>query len=164
MNFDKRPTSDREYMEMLYSLITEMNGVITTQLRSMNNNIVNSQRIILDLQNLTAGFIADLKTTRDHRYQEEIDNLELQMDNLKRQLDEKRVAKSTPSMTTSQEIRTVALDVITKQRDEEKKKWAIDWAEAWRKFVPYAIGAIVFSIILYLLPEIGRILVEIFSK
>ncbi len=164
MNFERKTPTDREYMEMLYSLITEMNSVMTSQFRTMNNSIANSQRIILDLQNLTVSLIDGLRETRDKRYQEEIDHLELQMLTLQKQVEEKKASRDVPTMTTSQEIRAVALDVIKGQREEEKKRWSIDWADVWKKTVPYIVGALALAFVLYALPEIGKLLIDMFSK
>ena len=144
----------REYGEMIYSLLTEMNGALMAQSRAINNNLSNSQRTMLDLQVSINNLILGLKETRDKRYQEEIDNLEVQMQALTRQLDDKRSAKSTTG-TTSQKIQTV----LAQREQAELKRKQIDWIDVRNKVLIVAITAAV----LYMLPVIGKLIQAIFS-
>jgi chromosome segregation ATPase len=144
----------REYGEMIYSLLTEMNGALMAQSRAINNNLSNSQRTMLDLQVSINNLILGLKETRDKRYQEEIDNLEVQMQALTMQLNDKRSAKSTTS-TTSQKIASV----LAQREQAELKRKQIDWIDVRNKVLIVAITAAV----LYLLPVIGKLMQAIFS-
>jgi chromosome segregation ATPase len=149
---------DRTYGEMIYSLLSEMNGALWAQLRNLNNSLANDQRVMLDLQTSINNLIEGLKETREKRYQEEIDSLEAQMRNLQHQLSEKKVAKVSTS-STSEKIRAVSLEVV----QQEQKKKQIDWLDVRNKVLPYVLGAVVLSIIISLLPEVGRLLVAIFT-
>jgi chromosome segregation ATPase len=145
----------KEYGEMIYSLLTEMNGALMAQSRAINNNLSNSQRTMLDLQVSINNLILGLKETRDKRYQEEIDNLEVQMQALTRQLDDKRSAKSI-SGTTSEKIRSV----LTQREQAELKRKQIDWIDVRNKVLIVAITAIV----LYILPRIGELIESVFAR
>lgn len=145
----------KEYSEMIYSLLTEMNGALMAQSRAINNNLSNSQRTMLDLQVSINNLILGLKETRDKRYQEEIDNLEVQMQALTRQLDDKRNAKSTTG-TTSQKIASV----LAQREQAELKRKQIDWIDVRNKVLIVAITAAV----LYLLPVFGKLIQAIFSN
>lgn len=144
----------KEYGEMIYSLLTEMNGALMAQSRAINNNLSNSQRTMLDLQVSINNLILGLKETRDKRYQEEIDNLEVQMQALTRQLDDKRNAKSTTG-TTSQKIATA----LAQREQAELKRKQIDWIDVRNKVLIVAITAVT----LYTLPLIGKFMQAIFS-
>jgi hypothetical protein len=161
MNFEERPPkTDREYNEMLYSLITETNGVMLAQVRNINNTMSKILLNMIDLQNALNVLNLGLKDTRDKRYQEEIDALELRIETMRKQVEEKKVAKETSGQSTSQEIRSVALDVITKQRDDEIKRKEIPWIQIRNS----AITAAVTIAVLWLLPQIGDLLRAIFAK
>lgn len=145
----------REYGEMIYSLLTEMNGALMAQSRSMNNNLSNNQRTMLDLQVSINNLILGLKETRDKRYQEEIENLELQMQNLTRQLEEKKIAKTSGSVTTTGKIEAV----ITQREQAELKRKQIDWIDVRNKVLIVVVTAVV----LYAIPQIGHLLQIIFA-
>lgn len=153
---DSKSFSDREYGEMIYSLLLEMNRTQLSQDRSLSNNVANLLRAMLDLNTTVANLVTGLRETRDKRYQEEIDQLEGQISGLNKQLEEKRVAKTTTPMTTSQEIRTVAAEVFTKQIQEEQKRKSIDWI----KIRDYIIGAVALWIVMKILPEIVALIAK----
>jgi chromosome segregation ATPase len=161
MPAEKTPL-DRVYGEMIYSLLTEMHGSQAVQLRAVNNNIASNQRTMLDLQTAINHLITSLKETRDKRYQEEIDSLELQMDNLKKQLLEKKNAKSTTA-TTSEKMEAIALNVITQHDQAEQKRKQIDWIDVRNKAVTYIVGAIALIFVLSLIPQFGQWLVALFA-
>ena len=152
---------DRTYGEMIYSMLSEMNGALMSQARATNNNISNTQKMMLDLQNSINNLITGLKETRDKRYQEEIDQLEAQMHTLTRALEEKRVARST--ISTSEKIRSVALNVVTAHEQAEQKRKSIDWIEVRNKLIVYVLGALVLAIVLYSLPQFGQWLQIVFA-
>lgn len=152
----------KEYGEMIYSLLTEMNGALMAQSRAINNNLSNTQRTMLDLQVSINNLILGLKETRDKRYQEEIDNLELQMQALTVQLSEKRTAKLTGG-TTSEKMRTVAENVITQREQAERKRKQIDWIDVRNKVVPYVIGAVALIIVMAIIPQFGQWLTSVFA-
>lgn len=157
MPSDKKPM-EREYGEMIYSLLTEINGVFMAQVRQINNSMGNVQRIMLDLNTSINNLIASLKESRDKRYQEEIDNLETQMTSLRKELEQKKIAKNT-TLTTSQEMRAIAIDVLDTKEQEKKKRWEIDWVDIRNKLVLVIITAIV----LYALPYVGRFFATVFA-
>jgi flavin-binding protein dodecin len=148
----------KEYGEMIYSLLTEMNGALMAQSRAINNNLSNSQRTMLDLQVSINNLILSLKETRDKRYQEEIDSLELQMQALTMQLNDKKIAKNSPA-TTSQKIQAAVNDVITEREQAELKRKQIDWIEVRNKVLIVVITAIA----IYSLPLFGKLLQLVFS-
>jgi hypothetical protein len=148
----------REYGEMIYSLLTEMNGALMAQSRAINNNLSNTQRTMLDLQVSINNLIMGLKETRDKRYQEEIEILERQVQNFTKQLEEKKVAKISNG-DTSEKIRSVALDVITQREQSEQKRKQIDWIDVRNKVLIVVVTAIVF----YSIPQIGHLLQVIFA-
>ena len=80
----------REYGEMIYALLVEMNSTYITQLRAMNNNLSNNQRTMLDFQTTINNLIQSLKETREKRYQEEIEMLERQIETFTKQVEEKK--------------------------------------------------------------------------
>ena len=151
----------KEYGEMIYSLLTEMNGALMAQSRAINNNLSNSQRTMLDLQVSINNLILGLKETRDKRYQEEIDNLEMQMQALTVQLTEKRSAKTTS--TTSEKMRTVVQEVITQREQAEQKRKQIDWIDVRNKVVPYLIGAVALIVVMAIIPQFGQWLTSVFA-
>lgn len=144
----------KEYGEMIYSLLTEMNGALMAQSRAINNNLSNTQRTMLDLQVSINNLILGLKENRDKRYQEEIDNLEVQMLALTRQLDDKRTAKST-TVTTSEKIKTV----MAARDQAELKRKQIDWIDVRNKVLVVVLTAAA----LYLLPVIGKLIQVIYT-
>lgn len=149
---------EREYGEMIYSMLSEMNGVFMTQVRQINNNMGNIQRIMLDLNTSISNLIAGLKESRDKRYQEEIDSLEQQMETLRKQLEEKKSAKSS-GITTSQKIRSVVMDVAKEQKLAEVERTQIDWIDVRNKVLIVVITAVV----IWLLPHVGAWLQLIFA-
>jgi Fe2+ transport system protein B len=151
----------KEYGEMIYSLLTEMNGALMAQSRAINNNLSNSQRTMLDLQVSINNLILGLKETRDKRYQEEIDNLEIQMQALTVQLNEKRNAITLS--TTSEKMRTVVQEVITQREQAEQKRHQIDWIDVRNKVVPYVIGALALIIVMSIIPQFGQWLTSVFA-
>jgi len=152
----------KEYGEMIYSLLTEMNGALMAQSRAINNNLSNTQRTMLDLQVSINNLILGLKETRDKRYQEEIDNLEMQMQALTVQLTEKRNAKTTG--TTSEKMRTVVQEVITQREQAEQKRKQIDWIDVRNKVVPYVIGALALIVVIAIIPQFGQWLTTVFAQ
>lgn len=144
----------KEYGEMIYALLTEMNGALMAQSRAMNNNLSNNQRTMLELQVSINNMIMGLKETRVKRHQEEIDTLELQMHVLTQQLGEKRISKNQP-VSTSEKI----LSVLEQREQMELKRKQIDWIDVRNKVLIVAITAAV----LYLLPVIGKLMQAIFS-
>lgn len=146
---------------MIYSLLTEMNGALMAQSRAINNNLSNSQRTMLDLQVSINNLILGLKETRDKRYQEEIDNLEMQMQALNVQLNDKRNAKTNG--TTSEKMRTVVQEVITQREQAEQKRKQIDWIDVRNKVVPYVIGALALIIVMAIIPQFGQWLTSVFA-
>lgn len=163
MNFERKPKNDREYQEMLYSLLTEMNGSIMAQVRSINNTMGKVLLVMVDVQNSMNVLSNGLKENRDARYQQEIDQLEMQITNMRQAVEEKKVAKQN-TLSTSQEIRSVVVDAITKQREEEIKKKQIDWGEQFRKALPGIISFLVGIVLLFLIPQFGKLLIAIFQK
>jgi chromosome segregation ATPase len=150
--------SEQTNFSEMYALLTEMNGAIMAQLRAVNNNIGNVQRIMLDLNLSINNLITGLKDTRDKRYQEEIDSLEAQMKNLQTQIEDKRAAKTT-TVTTSEKIRSVVTDMTMKQKLTEQERKQIDWIDVRNKVILVVITAIV----LWILPKIGEWLQIIFA-
>jgi len=163
MKMDNKAPLDRVYGEMIYSLLTEMNGALMAQVRSINNNEGNILRAVADLQNAIGTLNSSLKETREKRYQEEIDALELQMTNLKKLLDEKKTAVQQIGPTSSQKMRSLATEVATNIIQAEQKRKSIDWLDVRNKVLPYILGAIILAITLYLLPQIGHLLQVIFA-
>jgi len=163
VNFERKPKNDREYQEMLYSLLTEMNGSIMAQVRSINNTMGKVLLVMVDVQNSMNVLSNGLKENRDARYQQEIDQLEMQITNMRQAVEEKKVAKQN-TLSTSQEIRSVVVDAITKQREEEIKKKQIDWGEQFRKALPGIISFLVGIVLLFLIPQFGKLLIAIFQK
>lgn len=164
MNFENKPKTDREYVEMLYSLLTEMNGALMSQVRNINNTMSKILLNMIDIQNSLNVLNTGLKDTRDKRYQEEIDALESRIETMRREVEEKKVAKNVAGQSTSQEMRTVAMDVLTQQREAEIKRKQIDWFDVRNKVIPYIVGALVLAFVIYGLPKLGELLILIFSK
>lgn len=148
----------KEYGEMIYSLLTEMNGALMAQSRAINNNLSNHQRTMLDLQVSINNLILSLKETRDKRYEEEINSLELQMQALTAQLNDKKIAKNAPA-TTSQKIQAAVNDVITEREHAALKRKQIDWIDVRNKVLIVVITAIA----IYSLPFFGKLLQLVFS-
>jgi hypothetical protein len=155
MPVDKTPMP-REYGEMIYSLLNELNGVVIAQMRTVNNSIANMQRLILDSNAAINSLITSLQETRDKRYQEEIEQLEVQMkmrdkrnqeemELLRKQLDEKRLSKGF-SMTTSEKIEAVTTEVLEKRELEQHRHHKIDWVDLRNKVILVVITAIVMTI------------------
>jgi predicted phage tail protein len=153
---------EREYGEMIYSLLSEMSGTMLATLRQVNNSLANLQRIVLQLENTINTLVSSNKEVRDQRYQEEIGALEAQMENLRKQLEEKKLAKNT--MTTSEQIEKVISEQLTNREQAEKKRKAIDWIAVRNQLINVILGAIVLAIVLYSLPSIGQFLVNVFTK
>jgi len=160
---DQKQPMDKVYGEMIYSLLTEMNGSQSVQLRAVNNNIANNQRTMLALQGSIENLIVGLKETRDKRYQEEINNLETQMNNLRKQLEEKKIAKNTTS-TTSEKIRAVSLDMIKDYEAAENKAKSINWIDVRNNTIKIVIASVVLVTVYYLLPLFGQLLQTMFTK
>jgi chromosome segregation ATPase len=154
---------DRVYGEMIYSLLTEMNGALMSQVRSINNNEANILRAMSDLQKAIDNLNISLRDTRDKRYQEEIDAMELQMTNLQKLLDEKKTAVQQIGPTSSQKMRSLATEVATTIIQAEQKRKSIDWLDVRNKVLPYVLGAVILAITLYLIPQIGHLLQVIFT-
>lgn len=152
----------KEYGEMIYSLLTEMNGALMAQSRAINNNLSNSQRTMLDLQVSINNLILGLKETRDKRYQEEIDNLEMQMQALTVQLNDKRTAKNMPA-TTSEKIQSMVNNTIAEREQAALKRKQIDWIDVRNKVVPYVIGAVALIIVMAIIPQFGQWLTSVFA-
>jgi hypothetical protein len=154
---DKKPM-EREYGEMIYSLLTELNGMFMAQVRQVNNNIANVQRLMLDLKASIENLIISLKDTRDKRYQDEIDNMEARMETLRKELEQKKATKPA-TLSTSEEIRAVVTDMTLKQKLAEVEKNKINWPDVRNKVLLVVITAIV----LWLLPRVGEIITLIFA-
>lgn len=140
----------KEYGEMIYAMLSELNGVVLAQMRIVNNNIANVQKIMLELNEAIKILSVGLKETREKRYQEEIDILESQMRSLQSQLNEKKAAKSTAAGTTSEKIRAVTADYLEDREREELKRLKIDWIDIRNKVLLVIITAVV----LYLLQNV----------
>jgi len=145
MNFDKRPTSDRQYMEMIYSLVTELQGALMAQVRNINNTLAKVLLVMVDIQNGMSIINQGLKDNRDKRYEQEIDDFEMQIQGLRKQIEEKKIAKD--DMKNTADIKKIASDTITQQREVEKKKYEINWSSV----ITTVVTAIVLAIVLYLL-------------
>ena len=149
----------REYGEMIYALLVEMNSTYITQLRAMNNNLSNNQRTMLDFQTTINNLIQSLKETREKRYQEEIEMLERQIETFTKQVEEKKSAQ-TSTGDTAEKIRSVTIDVLTQRDMAEQKRRQIDWIDVRNKVLIVVVTAIV----LYALPQFGQLLQAIFAS
>ncbi len=120
MNFEKRPVTDRSYMEMIYSLLTEINGVITSQLRNMTNTMGKILMAVIDIQNSITLLNKSTVEYRDQRIQDEINKYEAGMESLKKQIEGKKTEK-IENQKTSQDIEGIAIkaaeNIITLQRE-----------------------------------------------
>lgn len=157
LNPQKHNAQEVIYGEMIYALLNEMNGAVMAQVRSINNSEAMILKAVTDLQKSIALLDTDLKATRDKRYQEEIDVLELQMENLKKLLDEKRITAQN-TQTTSEKMRSMAEQAATKIIETEKRKNEIDWNAIKKNTIQLVIGAFAVVLFWYLLPLFGQFL------
>jgi len=133
---EKKTQIDRVYAEMIYSLLTEMNGALMSQVRSINNTLSVLQRTVLNMNDSVTNLDNNLKETRDRRQLEEISNLETSLESLRKQLEEKKNARES-SGDTSEKIRAVSLDTIKNYQEAEKKAKSIDWIDVRNKVLTY---------------------------
>jgi|SRR6266568_8766084 len=145
MNFERKPKNDREYNEMIYSLLTEMNGSIMAQVRSINNTLAKVLLVMVDIQNGMSIINQGLKENRDKRYEQEIGDFEMQIQALRKQIDEKKMAKD--DLKSTADIKRIASDTITQQREVDKKKYEINWSQV----ITAIVTAIALAVVLYLL-------------
>ncbi len=145
MNFERKPKNDREYNEMIYSLLTEMNGSIMAQVRSINNTLAKVLLVLVDIQNGMSIINQGLKENRDKRYEQEIGDFEMQIQALRKQIDEKKMAKD--DLKSTADIKRIASDTITQQREVDKKKYEINWSQV----ITAIVTAIALAVVLYLL-------------
>lgn len=165
MQNDNHPKqhNDKEtiYGEMLYSLLTEMNGSLMTQVRSINNNEANILKAISELREALQSLNMGLQETRDKRHQEEIEALELQMTNLQKLLETKKQDVTQAPGATSEKIRTLAEQAATKMIETEKRKNEIDWVSVKKDTIKLLIGGFSLALFWYILPLLGKLLQDL---
>jgi hypothetical protein len=127
--------------------------------RSINSSQASILKALSELQKIIELMNTGFKETREKRYQEEIDDLELKVLVFEKQLNEKRATKESGG-STSERIRPVVMDVLTQRDQAELKRKQIDWIDVRNKVVI----VFVIAIVLYAIPWIGQLLQIIFAS
>jgi hypothetical protein len=134
--------------------IVSLLNALLSQSRSLNN----SNGILISkmtaLEKLLDNFVKVQTLTRDRRFEEEINQLETQLDVMKKQLEEKKQLKAD-IRSTSDKIKAITKEQIA----EEAKKNKIDWLVVRQTMINAAAGALAIAIvwgIVTFLPAIGE--------
>lgn len=158
MAFPKKYT-DREYMEMVYSMLSEMSAAARVQHGAMLNSLANVQSSFIDLQKTLSLLARGLEERSEQRYQQEVHDLELQIEGFRKLLEEKKNNILQPPIgKTSQDIEKIALSTYNQQQTmqlAEQQKASIARKIKWQDL---AIGAIVSYVAVQLAIQLFQLL------
>lgn len=152
-----RKYTDREYMEMIYSLLLEVSTTSKAQHGTMINSLVSVQKSFIDLQQTLALLAKGLEERSEKRYQQEIADLETQIKGFQKLLEEKKSSIQQPNKT-SQDIERIAINAYAQQQTiqlAEQQKASMARKIKWQDL---AVGAILSYVAVQIAIEIFGLL------